>query len=138
MAIETTEVMIGDVGYRIGHLSPEDQMKNLYMIERHDNSGAFSALVLFGMKPKKEVEDVDKGFDQLVRTVMSQMQKSMSYDEWQLFVKAMLSKTFKIGEEKPHPVSVRDFQGEMKNMLKLVAHSMRFQYSDFFCLSDQS
>lgn len=138
MAIETTEVTIGEIGYRIGHLSPEDQMKNLYMIERHDNSGAFSALVLFGFKPKKDIEDLDKGFEQIVRTVMGQMQKSMSYEEWQTFVKSMLSKTFKIGEEKPHPVSVRDFQGQMKNMLMLVARSMRFQYSDFFCLSDQS
>lgn len=138
MAIETKEVTVGDIGYRLGHLSPEEQMKNLYLIERHDNSGAFSALILFGMKQTKEMEDPDKGFNQLVRTVMSQMQKSMTYEEWSGFVRAMLSKSFKIGEEKPHPVSVRDFQGNMKDMMILVAHSMRFQYSDFFCLSDQT
>ncbi|CAL9985293.1 hypothetical protein VPHD81_0054 [Vibrio phage D81] len=138
MAIETTEVNIGDKDYRIGNLSPDDQMKNLYLMQRHDVSGTFMALVLFGMKPNDKLQDKEKGFDQLARTVMAQMQKSMTYEEWQGFVKSMLSKVFKIGSEKPEPVSPRDFQGQMKNMQLLVAHSMRFQYSDFFCLSDQN
>lgn len=148
MAIKTKEVNVGDKDYRIGHLSPENQMKNLYLIQRHDNSGAFMALMLFGFKTpsqsnkekEKEVHhfDPDKSFNQLVQTLMSHMQKTMSYEEWQGFISTMLSKVFKIDSEKNEPVSVRDFQGEMKNMLLLVAHSMRHQYSDFFCLNDQT
>lgn len=140
MAIKTKEVSVGDKTYRIGHLSADDQMKNLYMMQRHDDSGVFMSLILFGMKPNKELTDPDKGFDQLARTVMSQMQKSMSYEEWQGFVRSMLSKVFFVDSIKsdPEPVSPRDFQGEMKNMQMLVAHSMRFQYSDFFCLNDQN
>lgn len=138
MAIETKEVNVGDKDYRIGNLSADDQMKNLYLMQRHDVSGTFMALVLFGMKPNEKLQDKEKGFDQLARTVMSQMQKSMTYEEWQGFVKSMLSKVFKVNSEKPVPVTPRDFQGQMKNMQLLVAHSMRFQYADFFCLSDQS
>lgn len=140
MAIKHKQQMVGSVEYRLGQLSAEDQARNLYLIQRHDVSGAFMSLVLFGFKKTEENTDPESAFEKLVMTILSQMQKSMSYEEWNLFVKDMLSKAFKVkqAEKDPQPVSIRDFQGDMKNMMLLVAHQMRFQYADFFCLSGQS
>lgn len=135
--IQIDNFSIGDNQYRLGHLSPEKQVQNLHLIQKHDSSGAFAALCMFGveLKPGVELENPEETFASLAQTVMVQMQRSMPYEEWKRFIEDMLSKVFVDGAEDPQPASIKDFQGRMRDLMLLVAKSIRFQYSDFFVIS---